>query len=196
MKPLVVGGVIGVALVGALVWWVTGNTKPSLASVSTAEAPWPAETEHLKSRLAAINLPALPEEGLALHTHQQLSVFVHGKPVPVPSGIGIHEQPPAFISSLHTHDETGIIHVESPTVETFTLGQFFDIWGVRLDSACIGAYCTDGDNTLSIFVNGEAYTGDPRTLELAAHEVIVIAYGTASELPNPIPSTYAFPDGY
>jgi hypothetical protein len=56
----------------------------------------------------------------------------------------------------------GIIHVESPTVGKFYLGQFFDIWGVRLTSDCIGGYCTDATNTLTVYVNGEKYAGDPR----------------------------------
>lgn len=196
MKPLIIGGVIGLVLLVAGFLWVTGSAKPSLASISTGDAPWPVETMYLKNRLAAIGLPALASEGSALHTHQQISVYVHGIRMTVPSGIGIHESAPAFISPIHTHDETGIIHVESPTVERFTLGQFFDIWGVRLDAACVGGYCTEGENTLTIFVQGEPYTGDPRDLELTPHEVIVVAYGTPAELPHPIPSTYTFPSGY
>jgi hypothetical protein len=34
-------------------------------------------------------------------------------------------------SPLHTHDTSGIIHVESPTVRSFTLGEFVDLWGGR-----------------------------------------------------------------
>jgi hypothetical protein len=168
----------------------------SLASVSESEGPWPAEVTHLKERLTAIHQPALAAEGNALHIHQHLDIFVHGKPLPVPPGIGIHETAPAFISPVHVHDTQGIIHVESPTVETFTLGQFFDIWGVRLSATCVGGYCTDGANTLVVYVNGEKYQGDPRHIELASHQEILIAYGTASEVPNPLPANFAFPQGY
>ena len=195
-KTILISVVVGLVLVGGVLYFVLGTPmKPSLASVSVSEAPWPAEIDYLKARLAAINLPALSEEGTALHIHQHLEIFVHGKAVPVPSGIGIHEKPPQFISPLHVHDDTGIVHIESPTVEKFTLGQLFDVWGVRLDSACIGAYCADGTNELAVYVNGEKYTGDPRELELTAHAEIVIAYGTPSELPTPIPATYTFPNG-
>jgi len=32
------------------------------------------------------------------------------------------------MSPLHTHDATGLIHVESNTIRNFTLGEFLDIW--------------------------------------------------------------------
>src|SRR5205823_14298698 len=47
--------------------------------------------------------------------------------VTIPANMGISSAP-KFISPLHTHDATGVVHVESPTIETFTLGQFFDVW--------------------------------------------------------------------
>jgi hypothetical protein len=46
----------------------------------------------------------------------------------VPANIGIDEQA-GYLTSLHTHDATGIIHVESPTRRSFNLGDFFDVWG-------------------------------------------------------------------
>lgn len=172
------------------------KTVASLASVSSSEAPWPAEGAHLKERLAAIGLPALPSEGTAYHIHQHLDIFVHGNAVPVPPAIGVHESYPPYITSLHTHDETGIIHVESPTEAKFYLGQFFDVWGVRLSAECLGAYCTDGKNTLVFYVDGKPYSGDPRQIELTAHEEIAISYGTPAEAPKPVPAGYAFPQGY
>lgn len=172
------------------------KTAASLASVSSTEAPWPTEQAHLKERLAAIGLPALSEEGTVLHTHQHLDIFVHGKAVPVPSDIGVHESNPPYIASIHTHDETGIIHVESSTEGKFYLGQLFDIWGVRLTADCVGAYCTDAANKLVFYVDGKPYTGDPRQIELTEHEEIVISYGTPAEASRLVPAAYAFPEGY
>ncbi|MEK7602025.1 MAG: hypothetical protein AAB472_00865 [Patescibacteria group bacterium] len=172
----------------------TANTG-SLESISTSEAPWPAEVAHLRERLNAIHLPALTSEGQALHTHQHLDIFIHGQSVPVPADIGVNEGPGGFISSIHTHDTTAMIHVESPTIEKFYVGQFFDIWGVRLSQTCIGGYCADDKNTLTLYVNGTKYEGDPRTLELTAHEQITIVYGTLEEAPTTLPSSYIFPEG-
>ena len=80
-----------------------------------------------------MGLPALTAEGEALHTHQHIDIYVDGQPVVVPAYIGINATE-GFLSPIHTHDSTGIIHVESPTVRDFTLGEFFDVWGVRFDS--------------------------------------------------------------
>ncbi len=175
---------------------VADNINPdSLSGIQTNAAPWPPETDHLKDRLQAIHLPALSQEGTALHTHEHLDIFIHRQHTPVPSGIGINKTA-GFISPIHTHDATGIIHVESPTIRDYTLGQFFDIWGVRLTAACIGGYCTDSANTLLVFVDGQFYSQNPRDLVLKAHQEIVISFGTAKELPLPIPNDYSFPPDY
>ena len=133
-------------------------------------------------------------EGEVLHIHQHLDIFVHGKPVPVPANIGIDEAA-GWLSSIHVHDDTGIIHVESPFVAKYTLGEFFDIWGVYFTKDCIGAYCADANDTLKIYVNGTLYSGDPRTLVLDQHQEIAIVYGTAAEAPQ-VPSSFSFPAGY
>lgn len=156
-------------------------------------APWPANVDELRARLAALGLPALPQEGTALHVHSHLDVYVDGSRVIVPAGIGIG---PAgrFVSPLHTHDATGVIHVESPTVETFTLGEFFGVWGVRFGNGCLGGYCTGGGRGLRVFADGRP-VADPAALPLAQHEEIVVAYGTRNQLPRQLPTRYDFPAG-
>ncbi len=153
------------------------------------------DNDGLRARLAALGLPALNEEGQALHIHQHLDIFVHGQAVAVPADIGINEAA-GFISPIHVHDTSSIVHVESPTVQDFTLGQFFAIWGVRLSSDCLGSYCSDADDQLQVYVNGARYTGDPTALVLASHQEIAIIYGTAAEIPTSIPASYTFPAGY
>jgi hypothetical protein len=167
-----------------------------LPGIQTGNEPWSAGNDpaNLRARLSAIGLDALGAEGEVLHIHQHLDVFVNGKQVEVPAEIGI---PPdgSFISPLHTHDTSGIMHVESPTQRAFTLGQFFDVWGVKLTSRCLGGYCNSGDATLAVYVNGHKITQDPALIVLASHQEIVVTYGTPSQLPNPIPSSFTFPVG-
>ncbi|MDB5195586.1 MAG: hypothetical protein JWO84_770 [Parcubacteria group bacterium] len=198
-KTTVLAIVAVIILLGGLAYY-THRTPSSSAvpaeSISSSQAPWAPELTHLKERLTALGLPALSAEGTALHTHQHLDLIVHGKAVEVPAEIGVHDAFPTFISPIHTHDTTGIIHVESPTVQKFTLGQFFDIWGVRLTDTCLGGYCSDATNTLAFYVKGAPYTGDPRAIELTEHEEVAVVYGTASEMPTSTPSTYSFPEGY
>ena len=168
--------------------------KGGLPGLQTGSPPWPAETTQLRARLTAIGLPALTAEGQVQHTHQHLDLYVDGRQVTIPADIGINRTV-GFISPIHTHDATGIIHVESPVVRTFTLGELFDVWGVRFDGHCVGGACDGGGRALSVFLDGQPYAGDPRSLVLAAHEEIVVAIGTPAQLPNPIPATYAFPGG-
>jgi hypothetical protein len=159
----------------------------------TSHSPWPANTADLLARLAALGLPALSQEGTTLHIHQHLDLFVSGRRVVVPSGIGIDPQG-LFISPLHTHDTTGVIHVESPTVRAFTLGELFGVWGVRFGNGCVGGYCAGGGSDLRVYANGRPVS-DPAGLELTAHQEIVVTFGTRAQLPRPLPSSYDFPPG-
>ena len=166
-----------------------GDSSPA------ANAPWGKSETHLRDRLGALGLPALPVEGKLLHTHEHLDLYLNGKHVAVPANVGIGSNP-RFYSPLHTHDRSGILHVESTTNTTYTLGQFFGVWNVRLSSTCIGAFCARGGRTLEAFVDGKRVAGNPAEIPLRRHEEIVIAYGTRAQLPNRIPSSYSFPAGY
>jgi hypothetical protein len=166
----------------------------SNGSAAAGLPPWPADPPGLRQRLEAAGLQVLTAEGQVQHTHQHLDLYVDGAHLAVPAGIGI-DTTARIISPIHTHDATGIIHVESPVVRDFTLGELFDAWGVRFDAHCLGGTCDGNGRALSVFVNGQPITGDPRALVLEAHQEIVVAIGTPAQLPSPIPSSYQFPVG-
>jgi hypothetical protein len=63
-------------------------------------------------------------EQSAFHVHSHLVIFINGRHSQVPSQIGI---PANCFYWLHTHDESGKIHIEAPMLRDFTLGQLFDI---------------------------------------------------------------------
>jgi hypothetical protein len=152
------------------------------------EAPWPANSAEAAARAEAIGLPP---EGTTHHTHTNLQVFIHGERQTVPTNIGIDEAARQVLA-LHTHEDSGTIHVESQTARRFTLGEFFDVWGVRLSPSCVGAYCNDAENRLRVFVDGQEVTGSPRDVPLEDQSVVVLTYGAEDELPEPIPSTFDF----
>jgi hypothetical protein len=160
----------------------------------TGPPPWPRNTGQLAARLAALGLPALAAEGTTLHYHDHLDLFVDGRRVTVPAGVGISVDGRLF-SPLHTHDATGIIHVESPDVRLFTLGEFFGVWGLRLTARCLGGYCAGGGQRVWAYVDGKLVAGDPGGIVLVPHQEIVVAFGTRAQLPRPIPSSYRFPPG-
>ena len=130
-------------------------------------------------------------EQLVYHVHAHLFILIDGRPQIVSSQVGIPGGPllPKCIYWLHTHDTSGIIHIESPTQRTYTLGQFFDIWGQPLNRSDIAIYPVTGGQ-LTIFVDGQQYNGDPRDIELKAHTQVVL------ELGQPLPPPqFGFPPG-
>jgi hypothetical protein len=171
----------------------TGPIGPASA-LQTGAPPWAPDNVNLRARLVADGLQVLTAEGQVQHTHQHLDLFVDGQRVAIPPDIGI-DRVNLILSPIHTHDASGIIHVESPIVREFTLGEFFDVWGVRFDGHCVGGVCDGSGRVLSVYRNGQPVTSDPRSIVLDAHEEIVVAIGTTAQLPGPIPASYVFPAG-
>ncbi len=102
----------------------------------------------LVAHTTAAGVPLLPQEAFETHIHTQLTVTVNGAPLTVPASIGI-DQETNQIAALHTHDDTGLIHVESPEKHAkYTLQQFLTVWGMpagadaRCTSFSANAPCT------------------------------------------------------
>jgi hypothetical protein len=136
-------------------------------------------------------------EQLAYHIHSHLAIYADGSQRPVSEGVGIAQpqqvqqtQQGPFVAGgsclywLHTHDSSGIIHVESPQQRTYTLGDFFDIWGQTLSPQQVGS----SKGTVVAYVNGQQYSGNPRNIQLTNHAAIQLDVGQ----PTP-PQPYTFP---
>ena len=132
-----------------------------------------------------------PMEQAVFHIHAHLDIIINGVYFLVPSQIGI---PSNCFYWLHTHDESGIIHIEAPMHRDFTLGQFFDIWGKKLSNDQIFNYVANANNPLNVYINGTKVSDGTnyRDIKLHAHDEIAIVYGTP---PSTIPSSYKFPEG-
>ena len=147
---------------------------------------------------------------LVRHDHVHVDLIVNGKKVTIPAGVGLAEpvdrgpcQPVSVgdcgaghlftaavaNSPLHTHGSSGLIHVEPDRPGTYTLGQFFDEWGVRLNSSCVGGYCTGNGKELRAYVDGHRVSGDPRRIVLTNHQEIAIVFGGSGDFGS-VPSTY------
>jgi hypothetical protein len=139
-------------------------------------------------------------EQVLFHIHAHLTIFVRGLARQVPAGVGI--APPyqaqatpegAFIAGatcfmwLHTHTADGIIHTESPIERTYTLGDFFDVWGHALDRREVGS----ARGPVTAFFNGRLFTGNPRRIPLLAHAQIQLDVGK----PLVAPERITFPPG-
>jgi hypothetical protein len=127
-----------------------------------------------------------PVEQLAYHIHAHLQVYVDGQPRSLPGAIGVlgpigyrTKAGPWFLASkcyywLHTHTSDGIIHIESPTVRIYRLGDFFDEWGEPLSSRQVAT----AQGKVTAFVNGKPWTQDPRAIPLLPHGVIQLDVGS------------------
>ncbi|MDQ0213479.1 hypothetical protein [Arthrobacter bambusae] len=142
-------------------------------------------------RIRDTGLPLLANEGTGEHFHAHLDVYADGKAVSVPAGIGFADLTQGQTggrSPVHTHDTSGIIHVEAQTPgEHFTLAQFLREWGVLTGNGTLGGHPA-GD--WSVFVNGTRSEDKPDTVLLHPKEEIALVQGIS---PVPVPATYAFP---
>lgn len=145
------------------------------------------------------------------HFHAHLDIYINGQSVTVDPDIG--RKDPTCFYWLHTHDTDGVVHVEAPSNGTYTLGQFFQIWGKTLSATNLMDNKVDASHQLTMYVytpdNGtlqqdaqgnitvtppsdlKPYTGDPTKIQLQPHELIVLEYGT----PVVPPKAYTFLGG-
>jgi len=158
------------------------STNPASTSTSTS-------TSKSSTTTAAAPTP----------TFVHLAVYVNGEARQVPPGIGVG--PPQttlstdagpYVSGgcyywLNTRIRDGVIHVQAPTQASYTLGQFFDIWGQPLTATQVGP----ASGAVTVLVNGSPYSGDPRTVPLSSHAVIQVNIGS----PNVPFQHYTFPAG-
>lgn len=86
------------------------------------------------------------------HIHAYLRIVLGGQLIEVPAGVG---KGPTCYRWIHTHDNSGKIHVEAPYAQELTLGDFFKVWGQPLSSDNLMGYKPDGSHTLMMSVNGE-----------------------------------------
>jgi hypothetical protein len=134
------------------------------------------------------------------HIHVFLGIIYNGKQIAVPDAIGlIHPGPKVngYIATagcyyfLHTHDESGIFHIEDkedlpPTATVHKFKNFLDIWGIKLSQDGLGklkgsvrAYVGNvpqvGDLTVSKYAKMDVR--DLPSLALRSHEAIWIVIG-------------------
>jgi len=152
------------------------------------------------------------------HIHIWLGLYVNAVQYALPIAVGMVDPGPAgppgqFILTahcfyhIHTHDRSGIVHVEDPdpsktprTGTLYTLKHLFDIWGITVNATQVSDKFV---GPVRVFTSGQVYrgdqnggvvpastltqwTGDPNTIPLYSHEVIILEVGPAypAQLPN------------
>jgi hypothetical protein len=143
---------------------------------------------------------------LVFHVHSHVTVFVDGEQRTIPAGVGIDppigpenyrpspigpqfgQTPGQCLSWLSTRYADGLIHVESSEQRSFTLGDFFAVWGQPLGRDELGP----ARGEVTTIVNGKVWTGDPADLPLNAHDQIQLQVGTPLVAQRPIEFPGAF----
>jgi hypothetical protein len=159
------------------------DSVPASAQLALEDTPppWKPDYKQLQQRADAMGLPGFNET--TFHIHSWLHIYDDGKPVQVPANIGI-DQIAQFLSPLHTHDTSGIVHMEADQEYDFTLGQFMNVWGVKFSDNQIGSLKANGaDQQLQVYVNGQLVK-DPVNLVMHEHDNIVIGYGKPGSFPK------------
>jgi hypothetical protein len=217
MRPVYIG--IGAALVALILgfiifnWWqnrtvAEANATPTPGPNASAKPIQLTNGENLGAKFFKEKYPDTPQGGrgqavdgvacgsqeyATLHVHTHLALFQNGKQMAVPQFIGFAPNlAGGCLYWIHTHDGSGIIHIEAPDIQPpqggpYTLGMLFGIWGQPLEREDVAGMV----GPVTAYVNGTKYDGDLHAIPLGAHQQIVLEVGT----PVVPPPNYAFPPG-
>jgi sulfur carrier protein ThiS len=106
------------------------------------------------------------------HIHPELTIMLNGKEVVVPRNVGIQ---PRCMTSIHTHDEPHVLHVEAPVKRDFTLGDFFAVWQKDFSSTKLLDNTVAEGSEIVVTVNGEKVDTYENTI-LSDKDKIIITY--------------------
>jgi len=106
------------------------------------------------------------------HIHPHLEIFINGQPQEIPADIGIIQN---CMNSLHTHENSGEIHVESPEKRDFTLADFFAVWQKIYNKEQILDYKVDARHVIRQTLNGQE-TQEYENIILHDDDKIIIYY--------------------
>jgi hypothetical protein len=129
------------------------------------------------------------------HIHAHLDIFVDGKSITVPSQIGIDPEG-RCLYWLHTHDDSGIIHIESPTEREFTIGNFIEIWKrTHGNTVLFDSDLNETNSVVNAYVNGVEVpsSSDLTNIGISAHDEIALVFGPIQA--DKIPLEYQFEEG-
>ncbi len=93
-----------------------------------------------------------------LHYHPQLSIYINGEKIIIPTNIGLSE---AKHKSPHTHDEKGELHWENEgkvTKDDLRLGKLFENWGKKFNSTQLLDKTDPSGSKITMTVNGQPNT--------------------------------------
>ncbi len=167
------------------------------------------------------------------HVHAFVGIMYNGQEIALPDGTGMVDPYGEFTDPstgvpnqeiyadcfyfTHTHDASGMLHIEAPSptcgaasnyttpcnMSLYTLGNYFDVWGISISAGNFGPFngpvsvytsplqygaCTVSGPCYSPSRTYSLYTGDPRTIPLYSHTVVWIVIGTQPTSATSLPN--------
>jgi hypothetical protein len=192
LLPIIVGAILLLFAAGLIIYNVVNTTKPTTPQI-------------------AAGIPCDNLEHTQVHYHAALQIIYLGNPTHLPANLGIVTDSAGNVSCyywLHVHAANqDVIHIESPANQTFTLGQFFAVWNnwskynggpsESLDATHVSSLTLTPDQKIVVYIDKQdgkgpqPYTGDPKAIVLAAHEVITLEITP----PTVTPPAFTFTSG-
>jgi hypothetical protein len=182
--------------------WLVALVVPALAIVAvlvvahTASPGRPAATSQLPPPINGIACDRTDHQNASVAVH--LTIMINGVARDILPNVGIYNALVVYPSSgpmvttadcyywLHTGRADGIVHADPPAIHQFTLGDFFDVWRQPLGTTAVAS----DEGSVTAYVNGKRYTGNPRTIPLTQHAAIQLDVGR-----DVSPTPYTFPNG-
>ena len=168
MKRITTFSIVGVVVlaVAGLVYFVVAQSR------APANAAYPA--------VDSISCQSTEQGGTHIHAH--VTMYVNGTKTPIPANVGIAPDS-SCLYWLHTHDDSGVIHIEAPEGVSATFGNFLDIWGQRFQQVGYLSQLSDATGW-QVYVNGKPFRGNFRTIPLQSHTLITLAYHSPGIQPD------------
>lgn len=131
----------------SVVWWIGGVIVVAVALLIIGASK--NSTSSKTNREVA--LTCTTDMATQFHIHPHLDIMINGQRQEVLANIGIGI---TCMNALHTHDNSGTIHVESPEKRDLTLSDFFAVWNKTYNQNQILDYKVDNQHTIRETVNG------------------------------------------
>ena len=120
-------------------------------------------------------------EQSAVHYHVAVRLHFEEQTRAVPARTGIK---PACLYWVHTHDRSGIVHIEAPAEhgkDVFHLADLFAISRAPLDSTQVGNHLLTPDEKLTVYVEGERWNGEPGEVPFVEHQTIDVVVSRSAD---------------
>ena len=150
-----------IAIVVAIIF---GSTAYQKSVISADEAKTSRE----------VALTCTTDMATQFHIHPHLSIVINGVDQKIPANIGITS---VCMNSIHTHDDSGTLHIEAPVKKDFTIGDFFAVWDKQFNKNQVLDYKADSTHIVTISVNDKLVDTFENTV-INDVDKIVIEYKT------------------